>query len=88
MANEKGNIEAYLALTLHHVAPHKARLMSALGFLDPDELAYRFKLVTDNLEPVVEKIKEIRAAAERGDCKAVLKALDAEVEFGHDFVTK
>ena len=85
MPKEKGNIEASLSKTLHHVESHKAVLMSTFGFVEEDLVAYRFKLVHDKFRPVVQKIKEIRTAAERGDCQAVLEALNAEVEFGHDF---
>lgn len=85
MAKERGNIESCLRLTVHHVDPSKVLLMLIGGALTQEGVEYRFKLVRENLAPVIEKIREIRTAAERGDSQAVLALLDAEVEFGHDF---
>ena len=78
----KGNLEACIRLAMHHVAPHKARLLTLDGFINRDELVDRFGLVHGNLEEIMKKIIEIREAAERNDCVAVLKALkDDEMEF-------
>lgn len=83
---EKGKIEECLNKTLHHVQPHKIGMLCLDGAFGLEQVAsYRFKLVTDNLTPVLQMIREIRVAAEKGDCNAVLEVLNREIEFGHDF---
>lgn len=84
MAKERGNIERCISKTRHHVTPHKAKLMAAAGVLTLGQVAYRFKLVDDNLCEAEKKLREIREAAEKGDCVAVLKAMNDQIEFGHD----
>jgi len=84
MPKEKGNIARAVGMTRHHVAPHKARLMQGAGALDLKNVQARFRLVDENLTQVEQQLFKVREAAERGDCEAVLAALDEPIEFGHD----
>ena len=90
MAKEKGKIEDCLYKTIHHFTPAHAGMITfayeTRGLACMEEiLKYRFSLAEANLTPVVKKIREIRDAAKAGDCQAVLRILDEEIEFGHNF---
>lgn len=58
--------------------------MAKHGLLDPDSVCYRFWLVHENLRAAVAQLNKVHKAAEAGDCRAVLRALDRDqIEFGH-----
>lgn len=84
MPKERGNLEACLRKTIHHVEPHKVRLMVGAGMFSPETVSGRFQLVKENLEPLLPLVASIRQAAEAGDCATVLALLNRDVEFGHD----
>jgi hypothetical protein len=81
MPQEKGNVDRCVLLAMHHVAPHKARLMAGAGTLNLASVQGRFGMVHSKLELVQKRLAEIRAAADKGDCAAVLVALDGEFDF-------
>jgi hypothetical protein len=84
MAKEKGRMESCLIKTAHHASPVWADMVR-MGIFDADKLGYRLGLIRDNLQPVLQALKKIREAAEKGDCKEVIRLLDGPFEFGHNW---
>lgn len=73
---EKGGILALLNKAKHHVnQPQLFRFA-------PD---YRCGLVSGELETAIAQVEKIRKAAEEAGCDAVIRILNEEVEFGHDW---
>jgi hypothetical protein len=84
MAKETGNMESSVMKTIHHASPVWVD-MTRTGVFSPDQLGYRFGLIRDNLKPVLDAVKKIREAANKGDCAEIIKLLDGPFEFGHNW---
>lgn len=75
-----GNISQAVSMVLHHVAPHKARMMARTS----DEktlLAERHNLIRGKMIAVQSTLNKIRKAAEIDDIEAVKRLLCEDLEF-------
>ncbi len=85
MAKNTGTIDECLTMTIHHVGPHKAGLMSGGDSSIPTgAVRSRFQLVTDNLTAAQETLRAVREALESGNLSGALEALNQQIEFGHN----
>lgn len=73
---EKGNIFLLLLKAQHHVRQPELMMMA------PE---YRCGLVAGELQTAIQQLEKIRRAAEAARCDEVIRILDEQVEFGHDW---
>lgn len=86
MAREKGKLLSCLSKLVHHVAPHKIRLMLGAG-LSVEDLEYRFALVREEAEIAQNQILKMKDVATKKGYQEILDIIEEEVEYGHDFPT-
>ncbi|OGG50993.1 hypothetical protein A2763_00100 [Candidatus Kaiserbacteria bacterium RIFCSPHIGHO2_01_FULL_54_36] len=79
-----GDLGKCLSMTIHHLEPHKVRLMAALGGLDEEFVSERFSNAIANIRLIAEIIQQVRLAAKQGNCEQILKILDTEFEYDRD----
>ncbi|MBI4709299.1 MAG: hypothetical protein HY764_03810 [Candidatus Portnoybacteria bacterium] len=84
MAREKGDLINCLEALIHHIAPHKARLMVLGGYNTQEDIEYRFGLVRGEAELVLKQIERIREVAQNKGYKEILDIINEELEYGHD----
>lgn len=78
----KDNLESCLRSTLHHVAPHKARLMAAAGMVNEETVTMRNKQITAELTDALAQIARIREALVANNVQEALRLLNEEFEHG------
>ena len=80
-----GDLQNCLMTTLHHVAPHKAGLMTALrGYIDTEMMAFLNERVAAEVQTALKQIQKIQAAAKEGKLDEVVRLLDEKFDYGLD----
>lgn len=79
----KGNVIDCLNTALHHVAPHKARLISrhprAGGVAK-----YYYGIIEEELTEIFERLDRIKRIAEEQGNQEILSIFEEQFEYGHD----
>ena len=80
---DSGNVFRCLSKALHHLDKHKVMLI--LGTPYPaGSLDYRFRIVREEIQAVLERLQRIKALAEEQNLTEILAILREDFDFGHD----